>query len=535
MKNNRRIFIFVLWGLLLCACSKDSDDASDLTPQPSPEQNDPSPSVEEPVPDSTIDLPEESGLTAEDLTILGDGSEVPTNDDGTFSSIPASVIALNQDEEIVYLSYGSGNEERVLGPMETAVSLLLPTVPNVVTDFDAEHLHGFKIMVALLPTTLDLAIAIKESIVKYGYLKTEAIQSQLAAAVRELHHRCGLDKEAYIHARNIHRQPKSASSRPEYPFFKASDSRRIYWEFITIEMTSAQMKEKDGEKYWSCTFDAYNDNRFCYTSITKAFRNEYGFYRYDDSWADTFRYLLKPYNLSECMDLGLISDIAYDPLHFIKALEDYDYSKWYEDEFIARLWQPFDREHISTYDKTVKRDIAIDFYTANEHLYVEGPGRDGNLLLFNIIKIGIQPMLKMYVKAEKDDLDKFTEAFMDWISTMDLSFRADLLQHFKDPNYSMWEKFSYAWDKISDKIEEFVLDKTFEKASEWTIKCLFDESGVLLLKSYKKIMDMLKTGYKAGDIFQFILDSQFEGFGIEIEQGYEETDGFLPIVSGSDF
>lgn len=486
-----------------------------------------------------IELPEGTELSIEKLTILGDGEEIDVNEDGTFSSSPASLIALNDKDEIVYLSYGNSNDERVLGPVETALALLLATVPNVVTDFDSNHLRAFKVMVALLKPTYDLVQAIKESIVKYNCLNIDVIQPHLTAAVRELHHRCGLDKES-LYSRKESLSPRRANEagdRPAYPYFKAVNSRTIYHDFITVQMTDAQLKEKDGANYWACMFDVYNDNRFVYTSFTKALKTADGFKRYDDSWADTFRYLIKPYNLSEFMDLGLVADLAYDPEHFLTTLVDYDYSNILEDPLIARFWEPFAKDHITTYDKTVKRDIGIDFFTANEHLWIVGPGMDDNLLLFNLIKIGIQPLLKIYVKLESssEDLDKFTMEFLEWVAKADLNFRADLLQYLKDPNYSMWEKITYAWDKLSERIEKFVMDKLYDAASEVFIKRLFGTSGSLALKGYKKIMNALKTGYIAADIFEFFLDSQYMGYIIEIEQGYGDTNGTIPNVPGSDF
>ena len=48
-------------------------------------------------------------------------------------------------------------------------------------------------------------------------------------------------------------------------------------------------------------------------------------------------------------------------------------------------------------------------------------------------------------------------------------------------------------------------------------------------------MNALKVGYKAADILEFLLDSQYKGFGIEIEQGYDNKEGALTNVSGMDF
>ena len=487
-----------------------------------------------------IELPEGTNLSVENLTILGDGEEIDVNNDGTLSSKPANLIAFNNDGEIVYMSYGSSNEERVLGPVETALALLLPTVPNAVTDFDSEHLLAFKVMTALLKPTYDLVQAIKESIIRYNCLNMDAIQPQLTEAVRELQRRCGLDKESLSQAPIAGYSPwraNNSNERPSYPYFADSYDKTIRYDFITVQMTDAQLKEKDGSKYWACMFDVYNDNRFCYTSFTKSLKTANGFDRYDDSWADTFRYLIKPYNLSEFMDLGLLSDLAYDPEHFLTTLIDYDYSDILNDPVIAQFWEPFVKDRITTYDKTVKRDIGIDLFTANEHLLVVGPGNDDNLLLFNLVKLIAQPMLKMAVKSDPnpDDLDKFTEEFIKWIADVDVSFRADLLQHFKDPSYSMWEKLTYTWDKLSERIAEYVMDKLYDAASEEIVERLFGNGGNLALKEYKKIMDLLKTGYTAVDIFEFILDGLYKGWIIEIEHGFGETNGTIPDIPGSDF
>ena len=535
MKQNVKLLFVALLGLLACSCSKESNE----TPVPVPES----------AHDSKIFLPQGTDLSIDDITLIGDGIEMTINKDSTYSSAPACIIASNRNDEIVYMSYGSGNEERLLGPVETALALLLPTVPNVVTDFDAEHFRAFKIMVALLKPTYDLVQAVEKSIEKYNRLNIEAIRPQLTAAVRNLHHLCGLDKESIESMRQKTysqiRQRKGSDERPTYPYFSASYAKKIYYDFITVEMTDAQLKEEGGLRYWSCKFDVYNDNRFCYTSFTKSLKQGDDFIRYDDSWADTFRYLVKPYNLSEFMDLGLVSDLAYDPEHFLTSLVDYDYSNILEDPLVARFWEPIAaiaNGRTTTYDKTVKRDISFDFMAANENLVVVGPGTDDNLLLFNIIKIVIQPILKAVIKEytksdeyeKSSDLDQFVADFIKWIAEADLDFRADLLQHFKDTKYSNWEKMEYAWDKLSVRIEKYVTDKLYDKGSELIVKRLFGSSAKLALKEYKKVMDLLKLGYKAADIYEFFLDSGYAGWVVAIEQGYGDTGGSLPNVPGSD-
>lgn len=482
------ILLFSLLGLIICSCSKDSNEYDVTKPQQPQEQ--------ETVENSKIDLPVGTDLKIDDITVLGDGQVMKINDDGSFSSTPECLIALNDKDEIVYFSYGSGDEERLLGSVETALALLIPTVPHVINEFDAEHLQAFKIMVALLKPTYNLVQAIEESIVKYNYLNMDFIQPQLIAAVKELHHRCGIDKESIVQEQNDviarNKRNQNSSEQPKYPFFSASNAKRFYYDFITVDMTDAQLKENEGKKYWACKFDVFNDNRFCYTSFTKSIKNGNTFYRYDSSWADTFRYLIKPYNLSEFMDLGLVSDLAYDPEHFLTTLVDYDYSKILEDRAIAQFWEPFAKNRISTYDKTVKRNIEIDLFAADEHLLVVGPGMDDNLLLFNIVKIIVQPILKAVIKEHKKskdynegtELDKFTSDFIEWIATSDLTFRADLLQHFKDPNNSFWEKVEYVWDKLSERVEKYVMDQLYDTASETAVVLLFEESGKLALKAH---------------------------------------------------
>ena len=534
MKYLKLLLLWAFLAFMVSACSKDNNVDNESDPQP-----------QELIPDSRVFIPAGSDLSLKDLTIKGNGEVLKINDDSTFSSTPAYLVAYNNNDEIVYLSCGSGNEERVLGPVETALALILPTVPNVLDDIDAEHLRALKIMTALLKPTYDLVQAIKSSIKQYNCLNTEAISPQYTAAVRELHHLCGFDREAIEQLHKINRNRKGKEDLT-YPYFQYSQSKRIYYDFITIDMTESQLKEEDGNSFWSCKFDVFNDNRFCYTSFTKSLYNGEKFVRYDDRWADTFRHLIKPYNLSECMDLGLISDVAYDPLHFLTALEDYDYSNILEDPFIARFWEPiasWTNDRVSTYDKTVLRDITFDFKAANEHLLIVGPGADDNLFLYNLVKIIVQPLLKYIVKDHIDsddyknasELDKFIADFVKWCAETDLAFRADLLQHFKDPQYSNREKVVYAWEKLSDRIKDYVVDELYDKASEIFVKRAFGNGGEILMKEYKKIMDIFKLGFQAADIFEFILDSQYKGWAVELEKGYENTNSSLPIVPGSDF
>lgn len=531
-------FLWLLLSIVLvfAACSKDNDESSEAKPEPAP--------------DSTIELPTDANITVDDLTVLGDGEQMQVSSDGTFNSTPSSLMAFN-GEDIVYMSYGNGNEERVLGPQETAIALLLPAIPFSTTDLNERQLRAMKLMIAHLEPTKDLVRAIEKSVADDGYLNMDAIDSQLRAAIKELDHRFGMD-EVQAKLRNRVEKRKmmtrgSGTDVPSFPYFVTSNAKKTQYDGYTITLTDATLLEENGEKYWHCKFNLLNADRFCYTSITKAYRTKDNMYgRIDNSFTDTFRHLIKPMNVSAFMDWGTLSDVVLEPEHFLTALSDPDF-----DRVIDLWWTPIkNAKHFimgeeletMTFDKIQLNDIEFDFKSPNEHLMIVGPGFDGDLLMFNIVKIFFQPVLKMVLgEVKKTDgyekssaLDQFVVDFVEWMSKADLKFRAELLQTFTDPEKSWGERFDLLFDKLSERVEKFCVDYAIDKFSEGVSGIIAKRLGSVPMEAYKKVFTLFKTTLTAGDILLFMLDSNYNGFGMQIEQGFSQTNGGLDNVPGSD-
>ena len=478
-----------------------------------------------------IDIPVEAGVRLDQLTILDDGSKVEASENGLLGKGLGDVIVFNGDN-IVYISYGEETEDRVVNAKETAISLLLNVVPFAVTDLDGDGLWLFKQMIGHLSETRELADAIEQSIIKRGYFDMESIDSQYQAAVGELRSRLGLD-DAALSRINEARRTKSTT----YPLFLYGGREAKADGFSIIKESSVWGKaEKEEDGYcWKCNFTLLNADRWCYTGVTKMRKNERGtFNRINTSLDGTFRYLVKPMNVSAFMDFGTLSDLATNPKEFLVTLSDPDFER-----VINQFWEPLknlghvikgEPTETTTFDKIKVEDIKFDLFPDNEHLGVIGPGIDGNLMLFNILKVAFQPIMKLMIKDIKksdnykndhDYGDKLLIEFVKWIAEADLQFREEMLATFTDSSLPWAKRIEIIGEKTFKKFEKFLVeDVALTYVSEKVYKSFFG----YLAKGYddpqvKEIFAIYKTILVAGDILLFAIDADYEGVAFEIDYG----------------
>ena len=495
-----------------------------------------------------IELPADANVSYDELSVICDGQIIDVSEEGYFETDASSVIAFN-GSNIVFFSYTCEDEKHVLDALETAISLLLPSIPLAISDFDDTQLWIMKKMIGHLDETKTLADAINQSVKSKGFLDIDEISVQYSAAISELKRRFGLDDiyENISNSASINKVIRKEMGVPSYPYFKNTFSKESYADGFTVTMTSSSLEEKDGKKFWKCKFDLLNADRFCYTTFTKGYKGNNGLFgRLDDSFTDTFRNLIKPMNLSAFMDFGTLSDLATNPKDFLTTLSEPDF-----DRVINQFWEPMknlghliigEPTETVTYDKIHVKDIELSFYTSNEHLLIAGPGNDDNLVLFNIVRIGFQPVLKMIMGEVKktegyknsDLWDKIFVEFVKWMSEADLAFRAKLISTFTDSSLSWGERLEIFVD-VFERFDQFFQKEGLNLVSE----AVFKKYMSSVYKGYndpqiKAIFTTYKAILTAGDILQLILDIGYNGVAFELVQGIDQNDGDLEDIPGSD-
>lgn len=495
--------------------------------------------------DSVIELPADGNITLNDISVMCDGQNVEISEDGSFETDASSIIAYNGNN-IVYLSCAGKEKKHKLNASETAVSLLLPSIPLILSDLDDNQLYVLKAMIGHLPETKTLADAINQSVKTKGFLDTKVIEPQFKAAAKELKRRCGLDGN---YTRSYYRRvsTRTEAGAPSYPYFRNTTSKESKADGFTVTMTSSSLEEKDGKKFWRCKFDLLNADRFCYTSFTTGYKTEKGFFeRSDKSFTATFKNLIKPMNVSAFMDYGTLSDLATKPEEFLTSLSEPDFDR------VWNLWwgslknfghyikgQPLET---LTFDKIQKKDIEFCFYTSNEHLLIAGPGTDDNLLFFNAVRIGFQPVLKMIIGevkktdgyAKSDMWDKIFVEFVKWIAEFDSDFGTRLVSTFTDSSLSWGEKIEI-FGEVFDRFDKFFQEMGLNLVSE----AIYKNCMKSLAKGYKDpqikaIFAVYKTVLMSGDILLLLLDNSYKGVAFELEQGLDEYNSNLDIIPGHD-
>lgn len=476
-----------------------------------------------------VTLPEEARISADELTILNDGSEIDVDEEGSLGIGLGDVVVLN-DDKVVYMSYGEETESRIVNGEETAIALLLNVVPYAVTDLEGDALWLIKQMIGHLSQTRDLAHAIEQSVKAKGYLDMEAVDVEYQAAVTCLRSRLGLDDVS------ASRSSRWRERQTAYPMFAYGCGETEADGFTLIKESSEWRKAEIEENgyCWKCNFTLLNAEHWCYTGVTKARKNEWGnFDRIDTTVDGTFRYLVKPMNVSAFMDFGTLSDLATDPKDFLKHLSDPDF-----DRVVNQFWEPLknlghilkgEETETATFNKVEVSDIKFDMFPNNEHIGIIGPAIDENLMLFNILKIGFQPVMKLMIKEVKNTdeykksnlADKLIVEFVKWIAEADLEFRQDILAAFTNSELPWTKRIETIGKKTFKKFEKFMLeDVALSYVSEIVYESFFD----MVKKGYddpqvKAIFTVYNSILTVGDILLFMLDANYNGVPFELDYG----------------
>ena len=493
-------------------------------------------------PISTVQLPEGANVDMSDIVVIGSGKRQEIDENGCFESDGGNLVAMNKDN-IVYLSYGCSIEKTTLDAYETAMSILLPLLPFSVSDIEDNKLYVLKRMIGYLEETKSLAEAIDQSVMQKGYLDMESVMPQYDAAVKAIMSRLGIDSKHLAKIANKRRVPN-------LPYFSVTSTNEVQGDGFRLILESSSWENGNEGNFWKCGFTLYNSNCKCYTTLTKCYRNPNDglYYRINDEIYDTFKYLVKPMNVSEFMDWGTLSDLVTNPEDFLNTLTQPDF-----DKLMTFLWESvkplgnffggdYDYFTEATWDKVKVSGISFDFYHSDENLMIAGPGIDGNLYLFNFLKIAFQPAMKFLIgKINKDkrteelDIeDDLILEFVEWMANADLQFRAKLLAKIQDPSISWFDKLSVLSD-VSDKFKEYIMDEAYGLVSKRiykkTIKAALDEADV---NEIEAIFKLYKSILSAGNFLLWTLDSTYDGVGFDLRLDFNQPGATLPDAPGED-
>lgn len=366
MKTLKHLGILCLSMVILVGCSKKDEGEENPTPTP------PEPTPKEVK--GKIELPGNSTLTPNTVEVYQDGKKVEVTSEGTFTSTGETFVVKNKDNRTVYLNYSSvGNsltkKAVTLNATETAVSMLIPIIPNILTSFSDESFQSIKQLLSELPETKSLATAIEKSISKNDYLNIDEVNIEYKKAVDQVIKLIGLDEK------NSNRSYTSALTQRKSPSVVKGKHKGI-----RIDMKSSNYNETTNA--WECTFTAYSD-RLSYCSVAQAYnvtQNPDGTYNYEkgDSYTNEMQYILPPMSSSK----------------FLKTFTNWEGLKNYFSE-TRRLF--FDKDFSildMTYDLTKTEDIKMEFTAPNQGIVILTSKESRYLEVYNVATLVLTPAIK---------------------------------------------------------------------------------------------------------------------------------------------
>lgn len=464
-----------------------------------------------------LSLPEASGLNVNDMTITVDGDTISTDDNGNYDAAGSILMATNTEGEIVYMNIASVEDgtDAVgadLNAKESALTLMLPLIPNIFVAFDDEYLPKLKEMIWDVDEVKQLAAAIDRSVIKFGYTDFGEISKEATDARNRMSQLLHLDKWA-------ERQAKSVSMASSKAMIKASGSKDSPYIINPNGYGGLQVVITDSEKKqfyypytisgYNCEVTAYNTNRFAYSSLVKG--------KYD---AETNTYYIP--------DLG--NDYEYyknilKPQKVSTFLNTFTSFKYEDLERLYQLWEETLDPNIGVNEMhwdDMKETAYFDISAQDDAIVLLFPRGNDYMMVYNIMQSVMKPIVKIISKKSAKLFDS------------DIFFPIICGKMINDPNYILevksamfdsdlnsvekmdkitsvtWTKFyklinDLAWDKLDDGLKDALktlIDETALKAGG--IQAAFDWTNIKLTF---KFIGWIK---KYGDLLIGVLGTFFE-------------------------
>jgi hypothetical protein len=344
-----------------------------------------------------IELPASLPITQIQIYEAG-GNAVAVNDDGTFYSASAQLLAVDKAYRMIYFSYCSVDTlpysgTVTLNALETATSFLLHAIPHSFEPVSQQQFGDLKRFISNLPATQWLALAIDDAIKARNYLKIDDIEQELQVATRALYEQNGISDFL-----------ASVQSSTQTPALKAGTALySVKQQGFRLDLTN---KSIAGLQNWVCAFTAYNAWG-CYLGIVPGIltgESQKNVYIMTD-----IQYVIPPMNASGFQ--GKITDLD-------SWTDFYPTVSWNtQKQYWTELYHTMTRDDFETdsriWDKCKPKDFQMRLAIPQDAIVIISPRDSPYLLAYNVIRLVAQPVVRSIFKGvesadkETDFVDKF--------------------------------------------------------------------------------------------------------------------------------
>lgn len=355
-------------------------------------------------PDTQIELPQGNDMNYLEVKLLNDGGLYNVNGDGTFCSKGSDYVAMNKDDELLYISYGSktGRDKTVLNARETAVSFLLWSFPLAFQVQDDPVFDEIKSAIGELAETQRFADSIEKCISRKGYLDFDEVKGEAIAASQAISTALGLESLKEIVSYKVkmrHGAPNKSVMEPVGE--KVSIKAGSYYYGVKTVLNDA-IFDPDLDT-WHCNFTIYNENPI-YLAIAPGVINpatgEISL-KTDNILAN----LLPPQNSSYIYDMAGLGGVT-------KMLDSQ--GKYWRDTYnmfkkaANEGWSGFADGLQEGYWNATHKSFSMDVSSPNDIITItstNGWQEDSNrktLLAYSLVDLLVFPTIKQFVKVKDD-------------------------------------------------------------------------------------------------------------------------------------
>ena len=334
--------------------------------------------------EGTVTLPESAELKPQDITVIGDTESVTVDENGNFQTTANNLIAVNKQGKMVYrtiVSMEEGEQMRQadMNAMETAVSLLMPMFSNIFQGMPDYAIARLKKLIAEMPETTQLSIAIDNSIINNGYLNMADIENEFNAATKKIGEVSGLSSHM---ANNSHRAGtnRAASNDAEIELKSLTRADVTVYDMIQI------LKDYVTINGYKGLFNVWNKSRISYSAVKT------GRKMLDD------RYVPVNDHTYECPIL---------PPVFANRFVGPN-TTW--DDIKAFITGASNAES-ADYEDTIITDVALDFSTDDDVIMIAGPKDDTFLQLYNVTRTNMAVVVTDIMNILKNGGGKVQDQF----------------------------------------------------------------------------------------------------------------------------
>ena len=421
----------------------------------------------------TVAIPSNAPVSLKDVIVQSYGKEIDPTENNIYSTGANSVSILNKNGKIIYdcyISVDTLNAQRSIevNALETAFSLLIPLFPFALDPASDEILSTLKTLLIELPETHALAEAIDRSIVKNGYLEIDDVNAEFEAAVDRIIEKLGL-RDNYLK-----QSSKSVRSKRISQFPTVVDGKTIYG--LELKLDNSEWHTASDKKWWQCFFTAYNSNRFAYTGWTKGYKDSQGYaHLYDIDYNLLKDRILKPQRVST----------------FMKNFTTWDGLKnYWGDTYDLLFTENFGFDDM-TWDCT-KKSFDMDFYSSSEIVVVLGPADDDTMLLYNLIRTFLDPILKKIGKAITNDDDHLMSFIVDLITDTNYMYEFHEIVN-KNSSLGVNAKafVKLTWPKAKKHLIDYFKDELDTK----TLQYVWDKWGFMAAGELQKAFEEIDENW----------------------------------------